>query len=85
MKNFNRNASNLRDAVQSMNLTIMLWHNMFVEVILNGIPDSVSDDTLEESVISVLADTDVFVEHQDIEACHRLGKADRQISKKKTV
>ena len=28
-------------------------------VIQSGIPDSVSDDTLEESVVSVLADVDV--------------------------
>ena len=52
---------------------------------LSGIPDSVSDDTLEESVISVLADIDVFVEYQDKEACHRSGKADRQKSKKTIV
>ena len=30
-------------------------------VVQSGIPDSVSDDTLEESVISVLADVDVYV------------------------
>ena len=37
-------------------------------VILSGIPGSVSDDTLEELVTSVLADIDEYVEHQDIEA-----------------
>ena len=52
---------------------------------LNGISDSVSSDTVEESVMSVLADTDVFVEYQDIEACHRFGKADRQKSKNTIV
>ena len=54
-------------------------------VVLSGIPDYVSDDTLKESVISVLAEIDVFVEHKDIEACHRFGKADRQKSKKTIV
>ena len=54
------------------------WNNE----VLSGIPDSVSDDTLEESVISVLTDIDLYIEHQDIEACHKFGKADRQKSKK---
>ena len=53
--------------------------------VLSGISDSVSGHTLEESVMSVLADTDVFVEYQDIEACHRFGKADRQKSKNTIV
>ena len=43
-------------------------------VVLSGISDSVSDDTSKESVILVLADIDVFVEHQDIEACDRFVK-----------
>ena len=42
-------------------------------IILSGIPDSISDNKLEESVISVLADIDVYVRYQDIEACHRFG------------
>ena len=54
-------------------------------VVLSGISDSVSDDTSKESVILVLADIDVFVEHQDIEACDRFVKADRKKSKKTIV
>ena len=59
-------------------------HNALVQYgcqnneVLSGILDFVSDDTLEESVISLLADIDVCVEHQDIEACYRFGKADWQ-------
>ena len=49
------------------------WNN----VVLSGIPESVSEDVLEESVVSNLADIDVLVESQDIEACHRFGKPDR--------
>ena len=51
-------------------------------VALSGIPESVSEDILEESVISVLADIDVFVERHYIEACNRFGKPDRQKSQK---
>ena len=51
-------------------------------VILCGIPESVSEDVLEESVISVLADIDVLVESQDVEACHRFDKPDRDKSQK---
>ena len=46
-------------------------------VILSGIPDSVSDDTLEVSVITVLTDIGLFVKHQNIEACCRFGKPGR--------
>ena len=59
-------------------------HNAFAQYgcqnneVLSGIPDFVSDDTLEESVISVLADIDEYMEHQDIEAYYRFGKADWQ-------
>ena len=54
-------------------------------VILSGIPESVSEDVLEESVISVLADIDVLVESQDVEACHRFDKPDRDKSQKTIV
>ena len=46
--------------------------------VLSGISDSVSYDTLKESMISLLIDADVFAEHHDIEVCHRFGKDDRQ-------
>ena len=54
-------------------------------IVLSGIPESVSEDVLEESVISVLADIDVSVESQDIKACHRFGKPDRDKSQKTIV
>ena len=54
-------------------------------IVLSGIPESVSEDVLEESVILDLADIDVSVESQDIETCHRFGKPDRDKSKKTTV
>ena len=66
-------------------------HNPLVQyvrrnnAILSGIPESVSEDVLEESVIPVLADVDVLVESQDIEACHRFGKPERDKSQKTTV
>ena len=57
------------------------WNN----VILSGIPNAVSDDTLEESEISILAYIDIFMEYQDTEVCHRFGKAGRQKSKKTII
>ena len=45
----------------------------------------VSEDVLEESVISVLADIDVFVESEDVEACQRFGRPDRDKSQKTMV
>ena len=46
-------------------------------IVLSGIPESISEDVLEESVTLVLADIDISVESRDIEACHRFGKPDR--------
>ena len=54
-------------------------------IILSGIPNSVSADILDESVISVLAKIDIFVEQQGIEACHIIGKPDRPRPKKTNV
>ena len=48
--------------------------------VLSGISDFFLDNTLKESVISILADIEVFVEHPDIEACHRFDKPNRQRS-----
>ena len=52
---------------------------------LSGIPELVSEDVLEESVISVLADIDAFVESEDVEACHRFGRPERDKSQKTMV
>ena len=84
MKNLSINLSNLRAIVQSEHNALAqysCWNN----VIPSGIPDPVSDDTLKESVISVFADIDVYVERQDTEVCLRFCKAGRQKSKKTIV
>ena len=52
------------------------------KLVLSGIPESVSEDVLEESVISVLVHIDFSTERQDIEACDRFGKPDRDKSQK---
>ena len=49
-------------------------------MLLSGITESVSEDILQEPLISVLCDIDVFVDHHYIEVCHRFGKPDRQSS-----
>ena len=41
-----------------------------------GIPNSISDDNLESTVVNVLSKaTNVHVTADDIEACHRIGKS----------
>ena len=42
-----------------------------------GIPESYSDDDLEDNLIAVLKEIDVPVDKMDIEACHRLGRKSR--------
>ena len=52
---------------------------------INGIPNSISDDNLESTVINVLSKaTNVHVTADDIEACHRIGKS-KENSKKTIV
>ena len=46
-------------------------------VVVSGIPGHVSERDLEETVISVLSDIEVNVSANDAEACHRIGKPDR--------
>ena len=51
---------------------------------INGIPNSISDDNLESTVINVLSKaTNVHVIADDIEECHRNGKSNR--NSKKTI
>ena len=45
-------------------------------IVVSGLPVHVSDRDLEETVISVLSEIEVSVSPNDVEACHRIGKAD---------
>ena len=63
----------------------LVQYNCRNTFVLSGIPDFFLDNTLKESVISILADIEVFVEHPDIEACHRFDKPDRQRSQSTIV
>ena len=48
-----------------------------------GIPNSVSDNELECSVIKIMKAIDIEVDDRDIEACHRIGKS--KGNSKKTI
>ena len=52
--------------------------------IISGIPDSVDNNQLEDSV-KILTDINVNVKSNDIEACHRIGKKDFRIGSTKTI
>ena len=54
-------------------------------IILSGIPDSVSDDNLEETVTAILSDIDIQVTTNDVEACHRIGQSDKNKPKKTII
>ena len=41
---------------------------------ISGIPQSVSDNQLEEKVVDILKTIDVNITSNEVEACHRLGK-----------
>ena len=48
-------------------------------IIIAGIPDSITDDKLEDAVTSIMEDVDVFIQNGDIEACHRIGKSIKKL------
>ena len=55
-------------------------------LILSGIPDSISDDELEEAVTAILSDIDVQVTANDAESnCHRIGQSNKNKSKKTVI
>ena len=51
---------------------------------MSGIPDSVSDDDLEETVTDI-PDIDVQVTVNDVEACNRFGQSNKNKSKKTII
>ena len=54
-------------------------------IVISGIPDSIDDNNLENTVISMISDTNVNIEENDIEVCHRFGKPDVKSKSKKIV
>ena len=54
-------------------------------IIICGIPDSVDNSQLEESVTEILTDINIDVASNDIEACHKIGKKDSRIGSTKTI
>ena len=58
---------------------------------ISGIPDSISNNNLEETVFRIFNETRVTVNSRDVEACHRLNQASNpknliiKLSKRKDV
>ena len=48
---------------------------------INPVPSDIADDVLEQSVCQALSLTGISVEPDDLQACHRLRKKDRVITK----
>ena len=45
-------------------------------IVISGIPHSIDDNNLENTVISMMSDINLNIEENEIEACHRFGKPD---------
>ena len=43
-------------------------------IVIHGIPSDIGDDSLEDEIIEMLAETHIVATKSDIEGCHRLGK-----------
>ena len=54
-------------------------------IVISGIPDSIDNNQLEDSVTEILTDISINVASNDIEFCHRIGKKDSRIGSTKTI
>ena len=54
-------------------------------VVLSGIPECVDDNEFEATVTSILADIDVDVDSNALEACHRFSKPERTTKLRKAI
>ena len=54
-------------------------------IVISGIPDSIDDNNLENTVISMMSNINVYIEENDIEACHWFGKPVTSKSEKTIV
>ena len=54
-------------------------------IVISGIPDDISDNDLESTVIDIMKDVDVDINSSDLEGCHKIGKSGRRTASKKTV
>ena len=44
-------------------------------IVISEMPDSIDDKNLENTVISIMSNININTKKNDIEACHRFGKA----------
>ena len=69
-----------RTSVLETDLNKQDQYNRHNNLDIQGIPDTVSDDQLEENIIEIFNQINVKINKFDIEDCHRIGK-----SKKTTI
>ena len=80
--------NSLEDKVTHLeeNLNSLNQYGRRNNTVLSGIPECVADKALEATVTSLLADIDVDVDSNALEACHRFGNPERTTkSRKNTV
>ena len=41
---------------------------------ISGVPDSISNNNLQETVLKMFSETGVTIDSRDVEACHRLNQ-----------
>ena len=54
-------------------------------IVISGIPDFIDDNNLENTVISMMSNINVYIEENDIEVCHWFGKPVTSKSEKTIV
>ena len=81
------NRKSLEDKVTSLeeNLNSLNQYARRNNIVLLGIPECVTDKALEATVASILVDSDVEVDSNALEACHRFGKPEKITKSRKTI
>ena len=81
------NRKSLEDKVTSLeeNLNSLNQYARRNNIVLLGIPECVADNALEATIASILVDSDVEVDSNALEACHRFGKPEKITKSRKTI
>ena len=53
-------------------------------IVFSGIPEPLDDNNLDNTVISMISDINVYIEENDIDACHRFTKTDARSKLRKS-
>lgn len=80
-----KNIGVLQSSINDLEINDLKQYGWRNNLTLLGIPDSISDDDLKETLTAILSDTDIQVIENDAQGCHRTRNSDKNNKSKKTI